>query len=164
MTLQEYIDSVTEKRQFEIAINIIKPALPIWDKFAESNSLTYIDSVIAIKHTVDKNILKDAIADIESYFFSSGFFGIATEKKPLLKRIEQFSDPIVSLQDSDWELPYEVEQIFYSVYNLLQAVNGKKQTVFDESIYYISINQAIDALETSKTLSFEEIQDLLYKS
>jgi hypothetical protein len=73
----------------------------------------------------------------------------------------QFDDPIIALQDTDWELPNEVQKTFYAVYNLIDTLMGKKKTVFEESSIYVSINQAIDALETSKTLTFDEINKIL---
>ena len=65
------------------------------------------------------------------------------------------------MQDCDWELPDEVFKTFYSVHNLLDSLVGKKQTVFGESTIYVSINQAIDAIEKSKTLTLEEINAIL---
>ncbi|HEV7424358.1 MAG TPA: hypothetical protein VGO21_04175, partial [Candidatus Paceibacterota bacterium] len=73
----------------------------------------------------------------------------------------QFDDPIVALQDTDWQLPDEVQKTFYAVYNLIDTLLVKEKTVFDESTIYVSINQAADALETSKTLTFYDINQIL---
>jgi hypothetical protein len=76
----------------------------------------------------------------------------------------QFSDPILALQDLDWELPYEVERTFYAVHNLLDSVLGKEKTVFNGTTIYVTINQAIDAIESSKLLSETEIKEMLYEN
>ena len=81
--------------------------------------------------------------------------------RKLVQLDQKFLEPVTALQDQDWTLPYEVERVFYSVHNLLAAVLGKAETVSNESRIYVSVNQAIDALETSKTLSFDEINALL---
>jgi len=47
---------------------------------------------------------------------------------------------------------------FYSIHNLLDAALGKERTVFDETTIYVTINQAIDALEGSKSFTTDQIK------
>ncbi|MEI6852547.1 MAG: hypothetical protein WCL06_06870 [Bacteroidota bacterium] len=163
MNLQEYCDSLPKDKIIDLAIRLAKAGLAVWDKYTADNPLTYTDSIVAMHHKVDKAILSDTLTDIETYTSSGKLARILGSKDLLAGRLLEFRDPIVSLQDADWELPYEVECIFYSVYNLLRAVTGEKQTAFDdESIIYVAINQAIDAMDTAKLKTEEEIRSILY--
>ncbi len=155
------MDSLPKDGQFKIAIRLTKLALPIWENYADKNSLTYRDTVIGLTHTVEKKILKDTIDAVEKYLNSNKIEKFIGVKSELTEIRRQFDDPIVALQDTDWELPNEVQKTFYAVYNLIDYLLGKEKTVFDESTIYVSINQAVDALETSKTLTFDEISKIL---
>ena len=153
MSLEKRVDDLPSEKRFKLAITLSKLTLKIWDKYSSTNELTYTDSVVGMNHIVDKDILKNTIFEIEKMTNAN------TNKIAKLK--EDFSDPIVSLQDDDWELPYEVLHAFYSVNNLLDAFIGNEKTVFGESTIYVSINQAIDALETSKIISIDEIKTII---
>ncbi len=54
VTLQEYIDSLSKEKRFEIAIALAKLTLPIWDKYADKNDLTYRDTVVGLTHIFRK--------------------------------------------------------------------------------------------------------------
>ena len=157
MTLQEYIDSLPKDKQLVIAIHFMKLALPIWTDYADKNVLKYNDTVVGMMHIVNKKILSKSIDAIEDFINQRVIDG----KDKIIKLSKQFDDPITALQDSDWELPYEVERVFYSVCNLIRFVLGEEKTVFDESMIYVSINQAADALESSGTMTFKELNKIL---
>ena len=160
MTLQEYIDSLPKDKQLVIAIQFVKLALPIWTNYADKNTLIYRDTVVGMMHTVDKQILQKSIESIETFLDINKIKVLDNESK-LIELSKQFDDPIVALQDSDWELPYEVRVIFYAVYNLIHFALGKEKTIFNESTICVSINQAVDALETSKIMTFDELNKTL---
>ena len=67
MSLQKFIESLSDENQFRLAIKLARRALPIWDKFADKTELTYRDSVAGLKHSVDKNLLRDAVDSVENY-------------------------------------------------------------------------------------------------
>jgi hypothetical protein len=164
MTLEEYIDNLSIDKQFDIAIRLTKLALPIWDKYAEKNELTYRDTVVGLQHSVDRAILKNTIYAVEKYI-STNFINKAIIKNiDLLSLSSQFSDPIIALQDLDWELPDEIERTFYAVHNLLDSALGKEKTAFNETTIYVTINQVIVALDSSKTITQEEIRKILYEN
>ena len=161
MTLEEYINSLSKGKQFNIAIRLTRLALTIWNKYADKNKLAYRDTVVGLHHSVDKNLLKNTINTVEKYISTSKAAIKNTELLPLSK---QFSDPIVALQDTDWELPNEVVLTFYAVYNLLNSALGEERKAASETIIYIAINQAIAALESSKLLTEAEIREVLYQN
>ena len=157
MDLKNYIHSLTNGKQYSLAIKLIRFSLPIWGKFADKTKLSYRDSVVGLIHTVSKTLLIDTVNAVEIYLSSNKTKG----KEGLINLHEQFIDPEVALQDGDWELPDDVLKTFFAVFNLIEALIENETSTFDNSTIYVSINQAIDALESSKTLSFEEINKII---
>jgi hypothetical protein len=162
MTLQQYIESLSKEKQFDIAIRLTKAALPLWDKYADKNELTYQDTVVGLHHSVDRQLLQKTINTVEQFVASNIIKRTIIKNVDLLSLDRQFSDPIVALQDTDWELPNEVERTFYAVHNLLNASLGQEKTAFNETTIYVAINQAVDALSSSNTMTAEEIRNILY--
>jgi hypothetical protein len=162
MTLQEYVDSLPEKLQFSLAIKLTKLVLPIWDKFAENNGTTYRDTVVGLTHSVRSDLLRNTVLSVEKYNNANWLLKPVIKHAALKYLANEFSEPIVALQDADWKLPNTVLMSFYSIYNLLDAALGRQKTVFDETTIYITINQAISALESSQACTIEEIKDLVY--
>ena len=156
MTLQQFCTNLPEDKRTQLAITLAKLTLPVWNNFADKHKLSYRDSIVGLKHPVDRNLLENSINEIETSCFKT--------TNRLLELYNSFIDPIVALQDDDWVLPNPVQKTFYSVYNLLESVIGKEQAVSEDSVIYVSINQAVDALETSKTLTEDEIKKYLLNS
>lgn len=164
MTLREYIDSLSKDKQFALAIRLTRSALPVCEKYADNNDLSYRDSVIGLHHSVDRQLLHKTINAVEKFVFTNRIKRIVIKNIDLLSADKQFSDPIAALQDTDWELPYDVERTFYAVHNLLAAALGNVKNVFNETKIYVAINQAAEALASSKTLTEEEIRRILYEN
>ncbi len=156
MNLKEYCYSITSEELFGLAIRLCEAALPIWHEYSVNNELTYRDSVVGLHHNVNPNLLLDSIT-----FCKSETLGNALRGLELNLLLEEFSDPIVALQDSDWELPYPVECIFYAVCNLLKGLQTSTSH-FGELIHYVSVNQAADALGESRLMSNDEIRKIIY--
>ena len=163
MTLQEFCDTLPESKQVELAVNLIKHILPVWDNYAKQSSLSYRDTVVGLTHTVPKQLLADTINEVEIYFSVPMLLRKLKRKDKLIKLYSHFSDPVIALRDTDWELPQAVEKTFYSVYNLTGSIVDKKKTIFDESAIYVSINQAIDAIQLTGLLSEKQIQEIIYQ-
>jgi hypothetical protein len=161
MTLQEFCDSLPKDKQITLAVTLTKQILPIWDEYAEGNILTYRDTVVGLTHTVPKQLLADSIKEVEIYLSTQKLLRKLKNNSKLLKLYSYFGDPIVALWDSDWELPEPVQKIFYSVYNLLGSIVDKNKISSEETKIYVSINQAIDAIETSGRLSEDQIKEIL---
>jgi hypothetical protein len=159
MTLQKYTDSLSKEKQFNLAIKLTKLALPIWEHYVGYKKHRYRDSVVGLKHSVNRELLKDSIESAE-FFFNSDHQNSELREK-LLLLYAQFEDPVIAIQDDDWKLPDNVLNTFYSVYNLLEAMLVIDRSTLDDSAISVSINQAIDALESSKTLTSDEINGIL---
>jgi len=158
MTLKKITETLNEQSQFKLALDLVEKALPIWKNYAAFNKLAYQDSVTGMHHVVRKDILHRALEALRKELTNPE--SQATEIEGLR---EEFSDPIVAMQDFDWELPYPVERTFYALRNLLDKAAGQNCTSFGESQIYLVINQAIDALEKAKVLSESEIRAVFKK-
>ena len=158
MTLKELISTLEESSQYDLALTLTNKTLPIWDSYAKTNKLEYVDTVVGMHHKVEKDILSRTLSTIKQELLNP-----KTQHRKIEQLREEFSDPIVAMQDLDWELPPPVELTFYATRNLLDKINGEEMTVFDEPQIYVVINQAIDALSQSKVMSDTEIKDLLKK-
>src|SRR5687768_10535313 len=102
MTLEEFCKSLSKTQQVRLAIRLTRQALPIWDTYVQRNSPAYRDSVVGLEHTVSPQLLADSIDAVEQYISRSLLF---RPKARLLKFYSCFDDPIVALQDDDWQLP-----------------------------------------------------------
>jgi len=157
MDLKEYCYSLSSNNVYALAIKMCENALPIWDDYTLNNELNYRDTVAGLNHIVRPELLLDTIQ-----FCKEGpVIGSMQRKNDFDKLLEEFIDPIVALQDLDWELPYSVERTFYAVYNLLTGAI-EKSTIFDEKTHYVSVNQAADAITEYGELSIEEVGHLIY--
>ena len=162
MSLKDLLSPLPKSKQLAIVIRLIKLALPVWDKYAEKNELVYRDSVVGLSHKVDINLPTYCIKVSEDYLKANWMQKIFTKNTNEILGVQhKFREPITALQDRDWELPYEVERIFYAVYNLICSLNGEDTTVFGESTVYVAINQAVDALSMAQVLDINEINEIL---
>ena len=161
MSLQKYIDSLSKRGQFNLAIRLARMALPIWENYADKNKLFYIDSVVGLAHSVDKRLLQNTIDAVEAHVYRNRLIRITYGKSNLTKLRREFDEPVTALQDMDWELPDVVAKTFYGIYNMIDSLVGKERTVFNESTIYVAVNQLADALESSKMLTFDEINQIL---
>jgi hypothetical protein len=156
MDLKEYCLSSNKDDLFRLAIKLCERSIPIWDKYASTNKLAYRDTVVGMYHEVRPQLLRDAIL-----YCHKKTLNHSLGKLSLKDLLNEFSDPIVSLEDLDWELPYPVERIFYAVHNLLEGIQ-KPITIFNESCQYVSINQAVDALQESGLMDMVQIRNTIY--
>ncbi len=152
MTLKELIAELPEQNKMLLAIEFLEKLLPVWENFsADYRNLQYVDSVVGLTHNVDSQIVKRTMS------FAKDWINGKIDKKLQAKLTEQYVDPIVSLQDLDWEIPENIRLIFYASYNLLGKINGEKETIFHEDQMYLVLNQAIDAILKSNLMTKEEI-------
>ncbi len=157
MSLQDFLSAIPEKNQHGLSIKFLTLGLPIWDSFSSaSKNLEYIDTVVGMHHKVSKDIIQRTM-DIATKEINSP----NSRNKELIELKEEFSDPLVSLQDLDWEIPESAQLIFYSAYNLVESLTGRKETYDGETMIYISINQSIDAITREKIKTFDDINNLL---
>src|SRR5688572_14485984 len=101
MTLIKYVTSLDNVTQHRLAITLLEKAIPIWDQFASEHSLEYSDSIVGMSHVIAKDILSRALEVIKD--------GSTHKNSMAMKKIRhEFMEPMVALQDDDWQLPYAV--------------------------------------------------------
>jgi len=99
------LDADTKKK---LHIKACQFSLHIWEKFAQQGkNLSYLDSVVSMRHTIDNNIPKRALKAVKM-------------KQSNHEISKNYREPIVALQDMDWQPPERIEFAYYSIYNLYQ--------------------------------------------
>lgn len=110
-------------------------ALGVWqDYIKEEGEIVYIDSVAAMQHIVDSDLPVRALELIRQ----------KTLLLPMQADAEQdiwdeYTEPIVALQDDDLEFPTAVEYAYYTIYNLFSYCFIPKRQVTLELL----VNQII---------------------
>ena len=156
MDLKEYCSSLTKDKLSELAIRLCDRAYPIWSNYCDPGELSYQDTIVGISHTIEKNILSDALELCHHLQTDRNLF--KNQKDAMLER---FLEPITALQDADWVLPYPVERVFYAIYNLVDGFK-QKVSVFGELVHYLSVNQAVDAIYKAGLMTPGELKKLIY--
>jgi hypothetical protein len=158
MDLESWCRSLPEAELLNLALRLCNKALPIWDEYCEENKPEYVDTVVGMFHKVDPGFLKRISLYIETYIepHSPGSLD-----EGLKKLEDEFTDPIIALQDQDWDLPDAVRLTFYAFYNLVCGVK-EKYSVFNELSNYVSVNQALDALMSAGKITQKEARELVY--
>jgi hypothetical protein len=163
MTLEEHLATLPSAQQWRIAWQMAAAALPIWEHYARTAKLQYFDGVVGMSHTVAPDLLARAVAEVGQLIQKPAFEEVPHASGRLRGLQAEFLDPIVALQDMDWELPRAVQCCFYAVSNLVDAAAGEARSPFGESMRYVVVNQAIDAIEQAATLTETEIRAILYQ-
>jgi len=105
-------------------------ALSKWNIFVQTKeTINYIDSVVGIRHEVDRRLPNDALESAKS-------------QKDLAGVEERYREPIVALQDDDFELPDNIEFAYYAIYNVF-----RKYVLNQEIDNGLIINQALASEE-----------------
>lgn len=109
-----------------------EPALVVWLTYALRVRPEYMDSVVGIHHVVDLDLPTRALDEVRRRHDPPD---VAVTQRAYL-------EPIVALQDSDWELPDErLLYAYYAVYNLHRLAFEPQDTVTDTLV----LSQAISA-------------------
>jgi hypothetical protein len=109
-----------------------EPALVAWLTYALRARPAYTDSVVGLHHVVDVELPTRALDDVRRLHDAPD--AAATQKA--------YVEPIVALQDGDWELPGQrLEHAYYAIYNLHRLAFEPQDTVTAALV----LNQAISA-------------------
>ena len=116
-------------------------SLDSWQLFVKKGkNLSYRDSVVFIKHKIDKSLPMDALEAV-----------IAGEQRKEIS--ESYLEPIAALEDMDWRPPEYVEYAYYSIYNLY-----RKYCEGSDIDDWLIINQSLSSEKN------EEKWDSMFKS
>lgn len=156
MPLNTIVNSLQPAHRYALANVFIRRAMPLWDNYAATGKLSYVDSVVGITHQVSVDALNRAMHVINEEINNRG-----TQSTGLGKLKYEFKEYIVALQDGDFDVPDHVKLLFYAVDNFILEMTGQEFTAFNESMIYLVINQAIDALVSSGTMNYDEVNAII---
>jgi hypothetical protein len=109
-------------------LKLCEHALTKWQEYASSMwCITYADSVVGTKQTVDKSLPMDA-------------FQSACAGRDMADVNRRYDEPITALQDSDLTFPETVTYAYYSIYNAFRKY-AMKESIDD----WVIVNQALSS-------------------
>ena len=163
MDLPEFIDSLNEKNQIKLATELIEIGVPTWDKYVSKTPIEYTDSAVGMEHKIDNKLISKVLKLAIKINDRPKIISKLIYRNRLQKLYNEIREPIVALQDDDFEIPLKVELILLSAYNLIEFLNGKKISFTKENVIYISINQSIDSITQSGILNFDDTREIMNK-
>lgn len=129
--------ALTMAQQKAVEIRLCRHALKNWESYCaqqnpEQQPLTYFDTVVGMIHQVEVDLPRKALAEVEQEQVQS-------------KLYSAYNEPIVALQDQDWELPEYAEYAYYALYNLWRKYMLKQR--LDPLLI---LNQALASIQDSR--------------
>ncbi len=158
-TLQELMQGLPTERQLAMAVHFVQLGLPIWTEFAvDPAARSYCDGVVGMHHVISETLPARALALAQCVLHNPDHMSTADRLAECAAIKHEFIEPIVALQDGDWELPDAVKLIFYAHSNMVEHLSGYSIFLGGESALYVTVNQAIDALETSGHMHMQALR------
>lgn len=104
--------ALSEDDRIDALVVACEPALVAWTTWALRVKPSYVDSVVGMRHVVDVDLLARALDEVRRRH----------DRPDVAKTIHDFVEPIVALQDGDFELDDRMQYAFYAIYNLHRIV------------------------------------------
>jgi hypothetical protein len=143
--------------KLDLAIQLARKALPIWEKFTAANGMVYRSTGAGPYLTIDHNLLFNVLQDIQTVYYSQ-----ETNRIKLLHQYyDSFLGPVIAMHDGDWPANYPVKKIFLAVYNIVKSTLEQSNPGNTKSLLSVSINQSLDCLDISGVYSKPEILEFL---
>lgn len=162
MSLDRYINSLRKPEQFAVAIKLVRLAMPLWEEYVmqesskEDDYIYYYGNALGEKYLVEIKLLQRIVNEVEKYV-NTDFNPTHYEAHKFESLNEELWIGLRGLQwEEEWSVPKEVKLLVFSISNLLEATMGKDQTRYKESYIYVSVNQSVDSLVTSKRMTLRE--------
>ena len=111
--------ALSAEAQIDALVLAAEPALVAWTTWAVREKPEYTDSVVGMHHVVDIDLPACALEDVRR-----------RHEEPDPSAVQQaYVEPIVAIQDCDWEMPNHLELGYYGIYNLHRLVFEPQDTV-----------------------------------
>lgn len=172
--LDEFLSKLSDEAQLQIAIRLIRLALPIWNDYfvRHPDDLEKLNGLIGTGNKIqgavnriDANLPARYLAKIEESYM--GAKRDSDKPLPVMKGdillIPLFATIMQPITNAKWDdtLPYAVRLVYTSVWNVLTWTLFRRLNDAQETHICVAINQAADALMTEKIRSVEEINAIL---
>lgn len=126
--LREVFENLSSAEKKQVQRELCKRALSEWDIYcAKGKGLQYRDSVVGMKHKIDIALPKRA-------------YEAACNGTECAEVTESYQEPIVAMQDMDWEPPEKIEYAYYAIYNFYRK-HAKNSDIDD----WLIVNQALSS-------------------
>ncbi|MBC7935749.1 MAG: hypothetical protein H7Y86_10405 [Rhizobacter sp.] len=143
--------------QLELAVALARKALPVWQKYSETNELLYKNSPTGTSLKINSSLLQTSLDEITQ----ASSLRFPENNKYIVNCYNEFVAPLVALHDGNWTVTYPVKKIFLAVYNILKAIGEQENITVVKNLFSLSINQSLDCLDMCKLYSREEIKSFL---
>lgn len=161
MTLEHRVEALPDARRLAVALQLLHRALPLWDGHTQGQAVRYRDSVVGMEHRIAPDLLARTIDMVDRHRRAPWFLQWLSLRIGLMRLAAEFDDPLVSLQDLDMEWPEPVKLTFYAAHNLLEHLIKGGRTYNGHLLVYVSISQAVDALERGGIMKIHELDTLV---
>lgn len=131
--------------QLDLAVQLAKKALPIWEKYAAANDMVYRNTGTGPFIRIDQMLLVNVLQDIQKLYQSQD----ANRSKLLHQYHDNFVGPVIAMHDGDWPATYPVKKIFLAVYNIIKSTLEQNNVGNTKNLLSVSINQSLDCLDIS---------------
>lgn len=138
--------ALSREAQIDALVLACEPALVSWTTWALRTKPEYVDTVVGMRHVVDIDLPARALEEVRRRH----------EAPDVLPTQKDYVEPIVAMQDDDWEMSEQNEYAYYAIYNLHRFVFEPQDTVTASLV----LNQAISATLRDQD-SQEEIRERL---
>ena len=142
--------------QLQIAIVLIEKSLPVWERYAASKPVSYVDASSLLTRTIDNNLFAISLNEIKAAAFS-----IDGNRERIDDCYNSFVTPVLALQDGDWQPPYPVKKIFLSCFSILKGIVENSQFNEQGNFFAIAISHSLDCIEISKLYDGIQVDEIL---
>ena len=144
--------------QLALALALARKALPVWQKYTETNELVYQNSSVGPRVKIRVSLLQTSLDEIAR----SSSLRFPENNKDIINCYNEFVAPLIALQDGNWAVTYPVKKVFLAVYNILKGIAEQENITVMKNLFSLSINQSLDCLDMCKLYSREEIKAYLH--
>ncbi len=131
-TYGERLLALDEESRVDALVVACERALVAWMMYAVQKKPRYVDGVVGLTHVVDVDLPTRALDEVRDRH----------DLPVVAPTILAWVEPIVALQDGDFQLPKRVEYAFYAIYNLHRLVFEPS----DALTPFLVLSQAISAV------------------
>lgn len=140
-TYEDRLAALDTDARLDALVVACEPALVAWMTYALRVKPAYVDGVVGLKHVVDVDLPARALDEVRHRH----------DRPDVAATIHAYVEPIVSLQDGDFELSKRLEYGFYAIYNLHRLAFEPADSVTGMLVLNQAISALVDGDEDEKT-------------
>jgi len=146
--------------QLKLAFYLAGKALPIWERFAALQVVSYRAVSAGDATIIEMDMLKKALYEI-NHHAQDHFPGSDSDITKINEYYKLFIGPVLALKDGIWVCAYPVKKLVLSVYYILLGIVEQHNTTAHENYFAEAINAALECIELSRLYTPEEMASIL---